>query len=121
MRHQRWLKMRDALLQAEAPAGQALLRRLPCTALQAWLAHHAWHTAREHFRGAELAAHGEHEAHQAWVIVQHETAQVYDAVTEEFWQVRAACACLAHRVAQEYRLIYTALTGAPLGDEPDEA
>ena len=50
-----------------------------------------------------------------------ETAQVHDAVTEEFWQVRAACACLAHRVAREYRLIYTALTGAPLGDELDEA
>ena len=121
MRHQRWLKMRDALLKAEPPAGQAILLRLPCTALQAWLAHHAWHTAHEYFRGKELSAHGDHEAHQAWDVTQHETAQVYDAVAAEFWQVRAACACLAHRVAQEYLLVYTALTGAPLYDEPDEA
>lgn len=121
MRHQRWLRMRDALLKAEPPAGQALLRRLPCTTLQAWLAHHAWHTAQEHFRGEALAAHGEDDAHQVWAVVQHETAQVYDAVAEEFWQVRAACACLAHRVAREYRLVYAALTGAPLHDEPDEA
>ena len=121
MRHQRWLRMRDALLKAEPPAGQAVLRRLPCTTLQAWVAHHAWHTAQEHFRGAELAAHGEDDAHQMWAVVQHETAQVYDAVAEEFWQVRAACACLAHRVAREYRLVYAALTGAPLHDEPDEA
>jgi hypothetical protein len=39
-------------------------------------------------------------------------------VSEEFWQVRAACECLAHRVARDYRLIYTALTGEPLTGEP---
>jgi hypothetical protein len=116
MRHHHWLKMRETFLKTEPDAGQALLRRLPCTALQAWLAHHAWHSAREHFRGAALATDDEHEAHQDWAFTQEETAQVYEVVSEEFWHVRAACTCLAHRVAREYRLIYTALTGAPLDD-----
>jgi hypothetical protein len=119
MRHHRWLKMREALLQAEPQAGQAILHRLPCTTLQAWLAHHAWHTAQEHFRGEALSAEGDYEEHQAWEIAQRETAQVHEGVAEEFWQVRTRCACLAHKVAREYRLIYTALTGAPLQDEPD--
>jgi hypothetical protein len=82
------------------------------------LAHHAWHTAREHFRGLELEENGAHGAHQAWAVAQQETAQVYDAVAEEFWQARAACTCLAHKVAQDYCLIYTALTGEPLSEEP---
>ena len=89
-----------------------------CTTLQAWLAHHAWHTAQEHFHGKALAAHGEEDAHQAWAAEQQETAQVYEAVAEEFWQVRAACTCVAHRVAQDYRLVYTALTGEALPEEP---
>jgi hypothetical protein len=118
MRHQRWLKIRAALLKAGPEDGRTTLRRVPCTTLQGWLAHHAWHTAQEHFHGKELAADGDHEAHQAWAVAQQETAKVYDAVVEEFWQVRAACECLAHRVARDYRLIYTALTGEPLTGEP---
>jgi hypothetical protein len=118
MQHQRWLKMRNALLQAEPQARRATLQRLPCTTLQAWLAHHAWHTAQEHFHGKALAAHGEEDAHQAWAVEQQETAQVYEAVAEEFWQVRMACTCVAHRVAQDYRLIYTALTGEAIPEEP---
>jgi hypothetical protein len=118
MQHQQWLKMRQALLQAEPQAGRATLQRLPCTTLQAWLAHHAWHTAQEHFHGKALAAQGEEDAHQAWAVEQQETAHVYEAVAEEFWQVRAACTCVAHRVAQDYRLVYTALTGAALPEEP---
>jgi hypothetical protein len=74
--------------------------------------------AREHFRGKEMVEDGDHEAHQTWAMEQQETAQVYDAVAEEFWQVRAACECLSHRVARDYRLIYTALTGEPLTGEP---
>ncbi len=118
MRHQRWLRIRAALLKAGPQDGRTTLHRVPCTTLQGWLAHHAWHTAREHFRGIELAEKGEPGAHQAWAVAQQETAQVYDAVAEEFWQARAACECLAHRVAQDYRLIYTALTGEPLHEEP---
>ena len=118
MRHQRWLRIRAALLKAGPQDGRTTLHRVPCTTLQGWLAHHAWHTAREHFRGLELAEHGEPGTHQAWAAVQQETAQVYDTVAEEFWQARAACTCLAHKVAQDYRLIYTALTGEPLREEP---
>src|SRR5262249_33359293 len=103
MRHQRWLRIRAALLKAGRQDGRTSLRRVPCTTLQGWLAHHAWHTAQEHFRGKELAADGEYEAQQAWVVAQQETAQVYEAVVEEFWQVRTSCDCLAHRVAREYR------------------
>jgi len=118
MQHQRWLKMRNALLQAEPQASRTTIQRLPCTTLQAWLAHHAWHTAQEHFHGKALAAHSEEDAHQAWAVEQQETAHVYEAVAEEFWQVRAACTCVAHRVAQDYRLVYTALTGEALPEEP---
>ena len=118
MKHQRWLKIRQALLKAGPQDGRSTLRRVPCTTLQGWLAHHAWHTAREHFRGLALAEDGAHDAHQAWAVVQQETAQVYDTVTEEFWQTRGACECLAHRVARDYRLIYAALTGEPLHGEP---
>jgi len=118
MKHQRWLRIREALLKAGPQDKRTTLRRVPCTTLQGWLAHHAWHTAREYFRGQELAKDGAHAAHQAWAAAQHDTAQVYDAVVEEFWQVRVACECLAHRVAQEYRLIYAALTGEPLTGEP---
>ncbi|MBM3222521.1 MAG: hypothetical protein FJZ47_01775 [Candidatus Tectomicrobia bacterium] len=121
MRHHRWLKMRETLLKTEPDAGQTLLRRLPCTALHAWLAHHAWEAAREHFRGAALATDSEYEAHQDWVLTQEDTARVYEMVTGEFWQVRAACACLAHRVAREYHLIFAALTGAPLDDTAEDA
>ena len=117
MRHHRWLKLRTALLEVVPQDGQALLRRLPCTALQAWLAHHAWHTAREHFHGLELAADGDYEEHQRWELAQQQTAQVYDAVAQEFWQVRQECTCLAHRIAGQYRLVYAALTGAPVNDE----
>ena len=118
MRHQRWLRIRAALLKAGPQDGRTTLHRVPCTTLQGWLAHHAWHTAREHFRGRKLEEDGEPRAHQAWAVAQQETAQVYDAVAEEFWQARAACTCLAHKVAQDYRLIYTALTGEPLREEP---
>ena len=118
MRHYRWLKLRTMLLEAAPQAGQALLRRLPCSALQAWLAHHAWHTAREHFHGLELEKDGADEEHQRWVLAQQQTARVYDTVSQEFWQIRQECACLAHRIAAEYRLVYAALTGDPLSEEP---
>lgn len=121
MRHHRWLKMRQALLEAAPPAEQAILHRLPCTTLQAWLAHHAWHSAQEHFRGETLRTEGAYEERQTWEVEQRETAQVHVGVATEFWQTRTACACLAHKVAREYRLIYDALTGAPLQDEPESA
>lgn len=119
MRHHRWLKMREALLQAEPQAGQAILHRLPCTTLQAWVAHHAWYSAQEHFRGVALTAEGGYEERREWEVAQRDTERVHISVAEEFWQTRLSCTCVAHRVAREYRLIYTALTGAPVPDEPD--
>ncbi len=118
MRHHRWLKLRTVLLAKAPEEARTLLHRLPCTALQAWLAHHAWHTAREHFHGIELAEDGDYAEHQRWELAQQQTAQVYEAVAQEFWQQRQECPCLAHRIAGEYRLIYAALTGAPLDEEP---
>lgn len=110
--------MRAAVLDAAPEAQDMLIHRLPCTALYAWLSHHAWHTAREHVHRETLNTDEIAETEREWEAVQQDTAQVYAVVVEEFWQARAECTCLAHRVARDYRMVYAVLTGEPLQDEP---